>query len=90
MKIQRTPNGFYKRVGSGSDFETDVCPTCHVDFVRIQSLYDNPEPKEMTLWANRRQSMEATLYKCPYCSKHYMYWETGDYDYFHLMEVTVT
>ena len=38
-------------------------------------------------WSQRKESMEARFSQCPKCKKIFVYWESGDYDDFHLQEV---
>jgi len=85
--IRPKKGGFSKRVTSSSDFDTDVCPFCKVDFVEVMSLYDQPNPPECVEWSEKKQSMETTVYRCPTCNRFFVYWETYDYDYFHLREI---
>ena len=83
--VKPKKNGFKKRVTSSSSFPTDQCPFCHRDFRIIADLSDgSPECEQ---WARKKSSMEATIYECPQCKIRFVYWESYDYDYFHLQEI---
>jgi uncharacterized protein with PIN domain len=85
--IRPKKNGFSKTVGSNSEFDTDECPFCKVGLVTVRDLYNQPNPEDCVKWSEQKSSMETSVLKCPKCGKWFVYWETLDYDYFHLREI---
>lgn len=88
-KVQTVKNGFYKRWGSNSDFDKDKCPLCKIEMKDIADLYEEPNPEICVEWSEKKESMESRFYQCPKCKKIFVFWESGDYDYFYLQEVTI-
>jgi hypothetical protein len=88
-KVQIVKNGIHKKWKSTDDVMAENCPVCKREMEDIADLYTQPNPDICTEWARRKQSMESRFYQCHNCNKTFVYWEWGDYEVFHLQEVTI-